>query len=339
MITYDVTGHRTSVGGSLASVTIPGAVSGNTYDADDRLTKFNGTTFAFDPDGNTLNDGVNTYTWDPRNQLSTVAGTAPASFFYDGFGRRWKKTVGPTTTQYLYDGGQFVEEQNSAGAATALELTGSVDELLARTTNASNTVTLPDALGSIAAETNVAMAVTAAFAYDPYGNTSETGTNSGNSQQFTGRENDGTGLYYNRARYYSPRTARFISRDPIGFAGGGNVYAYVDADPVALTDYTGLCPDDCWNSWNNSGAGKVINFFSLASPFIGPDPLVAAALDGTLMAGKYGLYSALPGVATRGFYGWAAGIAAEYVVKEIALPLSLGSTAVQVGVYLECKLN
>ena len=43
--------------------------------------------------------------------------------------------------------------------------------------------------------------------------------------QYAGRENDGNGLYYYRARYYSPRMGRFLSEDPIGFAGGqANLY-------------------------------------------------------------------------------------------------------------------
>ena len=37
-----------------------------------------------------------------------------------------------------------------------------------------------------------------------------------NSYQYTGRENDGTGLYFYRARYYAPALGRFISEDPIG---------------------------------------------------------------------------------------------------------------------------
>ncbi len=58
------------------------------------------------------------------------------------------------------------------------------------------------------------------YAYDPFGNTTIGGASSTNSYQFTGRENDGTGLYYYRARYYSPTLQRFIAQDPIGFAGG-----------------------------------------------------------------------------------------------------------------------
>ena len=57
---------------------------------------------------------------------------------------------------------------------------------------------------------------------------------------FTGRENDTeTGLYYYRARYYDPTTARFLSEDPGGLRGGLMRYAYVVNSPVRFTDPTG----------------------------------------------------------------------------------------------------
>ncbi|MBK9693454.1 MAG: RHS repeat-associated core domain-containing protein [Gemmatimonadetes bacterium] len=61
---------------------------------------------------------------------------------------------------------------------------------------------------------------------------------------FAGREYDSeSGLYYMRARYYDPALGRWISEDPIGIAGGLNVYAYAGNDPVNLTDPSGLDPD------------------------------------------------------------------------------------------------
>jgi RHS repeat-associated protein len=61
-----------------------------------------------------------------------------------------------------------------------------------------------------------------------------------NTYQYTGRVNDGTGLYYYRARYYSPRFQRFISEDPAGFAGGQtNLYSYTSNSPTNLNDPTG----------------------------------------------------------------------------------------------------
>jgi RHS repeat-associated protein len=62
---------------------------------------------------------------------------------------------------------------------------------------------------------------------------------------YTGREWDKeTGLYYYRARYYDPMVGRFISKDPIGFAGGDvNLYGYVQNNPVNWIDPFGL---DVW---------------------------------------------------------------------------------------------
>ena len=53
---------------------------------------------------------------------------------------------------------------------------------------------------------------------------------------FQGEQRDQTGLYYLRARYYDPGTGRFLTRDPIGLAGGQtNLCAYVGNNPVHLS--------------------------------------------------------------------------------------------------------
>jgi len=84
-------------------------------------------------------------------------------------------------------------------------------------------------------------AVQTQYSYEPFGTTTATGAANGNVFQFTGRENDGTGLYYFRARYYHPGLQRFISEDPIGFRGGDwNLYAYVRNNPVRYRDPMGL---------------------------------------------------------------------------------------------------
>ena len=60
--------------------------------------------------------------------------------------------------------------------------------------------------------------------------------------RFTGREyDDFTGLHYYRARWYDSNLGRFISEDPIGFAGGDvNLYGYVGNGPLDGTDPSGL---------------------------------------------------------------------------------------------------
>jgi RHS repeat-associated protein len=82
--------------------------------------------------------------------------------------------------------------------------------------------------------------IQATYAYEPYGATQASGTDNGNSQQYTARENDGTGLDYYRYRYYMPKTGRFLGEDPTGFRGGPNIYAYAGGNPVQHLDPAGL---------------------------------------------------------------------------------------------------
>ena len=63
-----------------------------------------------------------------------------------------------------------------------------------------------------------------------------------NRTEYTGRENDETGLYFYRARYFDPVLKRFVSEDPIGTEGGLNLYTYVEGNPVSFTDPEGLSP-------------------------------------------------------------------------------------------------
>ena len=62
-----------------------------------------------------------------------------------------------------------------------------------------------------------------------------------NPIRFQGQYHDHeTGLHYNRYRYYDPWVGRFISKDPISYAGGLNLYAYAP-NPVEWVDPNGLC--------------------------------------------------------------------------------------------------
>jgi len=54
---------------------------------------------------------------------------------------------------------------------------------------------------------------------------------------------DGSGYQYRRNRYYDPKTGRFTKEDPIGLAGGLNLYGYAGGDPVNYSDPFGLCPE------------------------------------------------------------------------------------------------
>ncbi len=100
---------------------------------------------------------------------------------------------------------------------------------------------LADALGSIIALTDTGKVIRTEYDYEPFGATTTTGAGNKNSYKFTAREDDGTGLYYYRARYYHPALGRFLSEDPIEYTGGDiNLYAYVGNKPIMHSDPGGL---------------------------------------------------------------------------------------------------
>ncbi len=239
--TYDSIGHRTTVSGSLAHTNLPQPIANAVYNADNQLTQWGTTAVTYDANGNVINDGTHAYTWDGRNHLVAVDNGGSASFSYDPFGRRISKTVYGLNTGYLYNGANVVQELSGSSPSANL-LSGGVDEVFARTDSSGTDSFLRDGLGSTLALTDSAGTIQQSYAYDPYGGTSTTGNSSTNSYQFTGRETDATGLYYLRARYYNPAFGRFMSEDPIGFAGGNNIYAYVGDDPLDLLDPSGLKP-------------------------------------------------------------------------------------------------
>lgn len=238
--TYDASGRRTKLGGSFARLGFPTAIASHTYNAANQMTQRGSTTLTYDNNGNLTSDGTNTYTWDARNQLTAMSGPGlSASFLYDGIGRRIRKTVNGSATDYLYDGATAVQEI-SGGTPSANLLTGGLDATFSRTDANGTRTFLPDGLGSTLALLDAGGTSQTQYTYEPFGKTTASGSSNGNSSQYAGRENDGTGLYFNRARYYSPTLQRFLSEDPAGFGGGSNFFSYVDNDPFNFTDPLGL---------------------------------------------------------------------------------------------------
>ncbi|MGA7698128.1 MAG: RHS repeat-associated core domain-containing protein [Thermoguttaceae bacterium] len=131
---------------------------------------------------------------------------------------------------------------------------------------------LTDANGNVTALVNTSGAVVERYSYSAYGKVTiydaswnvqqENGqpvSNYQNDRLFAGREYDyATGLYYNRARWYSPNTGEFITRDPTGYAAGdANLYRYCGNNPLSYTDPTGLHASGGSGGGQSGGSGNV----------------------------------------------------------------------------------
>src|SRR5262249_58621982 len=131
-----------------------------------------------------------------------------ASFGYDGLGRRRSRSVAGNTISFLYDGLNPVQELSGTTPSANL-LTGlGIDERFARSDAAGTMSFLTDVIRSTVAITDASSAISVQYTFDPFGGTTTSGSGA-NVFEYSGRENDGNGLYGFRARYYSPGFGRF----------------------------------------------------------------------------------------------------------------------------------
>ena len=254
---YDRNRNRTAMDRLNITPKLPTPVVSATYnEANQMLTlQPEGDTewqMSYDENGNltsvTNSCGTTTYTWDARNRLVSIEGydencnPLSTSFKYDALGRRIEKTINGKKIQYLYDGLDIIQEIENGMVTVNYVRTLNIDEPLARISS-DGTIRYyhADALGSIIALTDETGQIRTQYNYSPFGETELIGDLSDNPFQYTGRENDNTGLYYYRARYYSPGLKRFVSEDPIGLLGGDvNYYVYVWNSPLRWIDPFGF---------------------------------------------------------------------------------------------------
>ena len=212
------------------------------------------------------------YTWQGNGMLRSV--TRPdgktVTFKYDALGRRIEKVFDGRVYRYLWDGDVILHEWDYAEADrpnTIVTDTGEVT--LDRPEPVENLITwvydsdsyvptakivgeryysiISDYIGHPVQSYDDNGNVVWQADYDIYGNL----RNLHGSKKFIpfrqlGQyEDDETGLYYNRFRYYDPRIGNYISQDPIRLAGGNpTLYAFV-SDPNIWEDVFGL---DCGRS-------------------------------------------------------------------------------------------
>ena len=169
---------------------LPATLGSAAYDDANQLMTFGGSSLTYDDNGNLTSDGTRSYTWNARSQLASLTGPVNGSFAYDGVGRRRAATIGGTTTQFLYDGLNPVQELSS-GTPSANLLSGlALDEFFTRTDAAGVRSYLTDVLGSSVALADGSGTLQTEYAYEAFGRATTSGATSSNTFAFTGREAD-----------------------------------------------------------------------------------------------------------------------------------------------------
>ncbi|WP_175672662.1 RHS repeat-associated core domain-containing protein [Burkholderia ambifaria] len=242
---------------------VPAAVS-NTYatNALNQYTGVAGKAVRYDRNGNLTSDGAWTYTYDLDNRLKTASrsGTS-AALTYDPEGRLVKTSINGVDTVLLYDGQKLVGEYDGGGKLVRRYVFGpGIDEPLVQYEGAGTAAKswlYANQQGSVVAQANGSGATTSSQAYGPFGETNGT---LASRFGYTGQQYLAPlGLYYYKARMYSPGLGRFLQTDPIGYKDDLNWYAYVGNNPVNLTDPSGLAAASA-KAFNNSTLGSSAGF-------------------------------------------------------------------------------
>ena len=200
------------------------------------------------------------YTYDARNRLTRVeTGDKIVINGYDAEDRRISKAVNGELTRYFYEEDRVVLETDAEYTPVSRNIYGT--NLLSRTQGGQTAYYLFNGHGDVTALTDEAGSILSSYSYDAFGGILEEQEGFENQYKYAGYAYDAeTGLYYCNARYYDPKTARFISQDTV--AGDPN-------DPLSLNRYT-YCvnnplryydPSGHWPSFMNNIFSGVRDFF------------------------------------------------------------------------------
>lgn len=231
--------------------------------------------FTYDKNGNPIEqkqgDVTITYAYDALDRLVKVTkGSEVTSYLYDSFNRRIARTRENETEHFLYQGlreiGTLGKEFRvlglgkgaEFGASVAIELDGKVF------------APIHDFRGNIVALVDTDSGrVVESYRYTAFGECAKSSfATIQNPWRFASKRYDEeTGFVYFSKRYYAPNLGRWFTPDPLGFADGPNMYAYVHNSPLTRFDLFGLyglCEDDDFDLNAQIATGKLLADLTVA---------------------------------------------------------------------------
>ena len=232
-----------------------GSTANLSYDAANKLSTTSA--FSYDKDGDMTSSSPSgaSYNWDDRGNMvsRSVSGQASYVYGYNAMGLRVHSVITPNAqptvnTFYIYDGGKLLGEVSSAGTVNVVYTWGSdglISECLQPVTTAKSLFYAFGPQGETRQLTSNAWAVVDSYTYTAWGQALASTGSDANPFQYGGKYGYYTeygGAVLCGHRWYDTGTLRWLSRDPIGYEGGVNLYVYTGNNPVNGSDPSGFDP-------------------------------------------------------------------------------------------------
>jgi RHS repeat-associated protein len=288
----------------------------------------------YDANGSLAYDGRLNYAYDAESRLTCVSqqpncSTPIGRYDYDAEGRLKRSSVAGTQEVYVTDADnrQVLEYDGNSGQVQRwFTFALGANEVVGRANVAAGTreTLIPGPQGSVIGIVDSSSGALTKIGYSPFGESNVAPGSFG----YTGARfhPDNSGIYYFRARNYSPSWGRFLQPDPVGYAAGSNLYTYLNNDPLNGSDPTGNCPwcvaagvgaavgagtDLAIQLIVNGGQLDQVNWYSVAIAGVVGAGLSGLAPSGWLLgrggarAAEFG-YDQAPGLINQGFerFGW-----------------------------------